>query len=416
MSAILFRYLKGVVVCSIAGFFCAYQFMLQGATAVMVPQLVSGLGLDLADVGLLTSSFLYVYVVFQLPGGVIADRYSARILLVLCNLLIAGACYWFSVADSMLEASMARGLMGVATSPAIVICMSLVSRWFPDRWFCGLSGLVEAFALVGGALSPLVIPHLMAQTDWREAMFLMAIPGCVLALCSALWVRSYPEHNHGAETNAHRDSELENTPEQPFCGFRYGLYCVFGFGMFGMISCFGGLWGIPFLNIRFPGQQEAVAFSISMVFIGAGAGAPLLGFLAALIKPGVMMTVTLLAGMACTGLLLFCQCPLSLMAFLCFVTGFSCGGYMLVFGQVKRMAPGKFLGILLAGANGSMLLAGPVMQPLIGWMLDQRASNHVGALTVYDYQVSLLPLLVAQFLALIACALLALVKTTDYPA
>ena len=336
MSVTVVHYLRAALVCSIAGLFCSYQFMLQGATSVMVPQLTSGLDLSLADIGLLTSSFLYVYLLFQIPGGYLADRYRARYLLVLCSLLMALACYWFSTAGSMLESCMARGLMGIATSPAIVVCLNLVSRWFPERWFCGLAGLVEAFALAGGAAGPIVLPGLMEEYSWRGAMAMAAFPGCVLAVCSFIWVKDYPDDADNCQKESADKPDSDNS-DQPLNHGLYGLYCVFGFGLFAVISCFAGLWGIPFLNMRYPGQTELVALSISLIFIGAAIGAPLLGVITSRVCPHFVMLLSLLAGMVTTGLLVFCSCPLSLIALLCFITGFACGGYMLIFGEVKKL-------------------------------------------------------------------------------
>lgn len=372
----------------------------------MVPQLMSGLDLSLADIGLLTSSFLYSYLLFQLPGGYLADRVRAGYLLVLCNLLMAVACYGFSVADSMLEACMARGLMGIATSPAIVISLNLVSRWFPERWFYGLAGLTEAFALLGGASGPLVIPGLMESLDWRGAMAMIALPGCVLAVCSLLWVRDFPEDYCASKQESINEKPLNGNGVIFDLGL-YGLYCVFGFGLFGMISCFAGLWGIPYLNVRYPEHSQIVALLVSLIFIGAAIGAPLLGFLTSIIKPLVIMLLSLLAGMATSVLLVFCHCPISLIALLCFITGFACGGYMLIFGEVKKIAPVHSRGMLLAGANGSMLLAGPVMQPLMGWIVDYRIALSGGAVTLTDYQIGLLPLFLMQLLSLLAIVMIA---------
>ena len=405
MSVTVVHYLRAVLVCGIAGLFCSYQFMLQGATSVMVPQLMSGLNLNLADIGLLTSSFLYLYLLFQLPGGYLADHFRARYLLVFCSLLMALACYWFSIAGSMVEACMARGLMGIATSPAIVIALNLVNRWFPERWFCGLAGLVEAFALAGGATGPLVIPGLMGTLDWREAMAMIALPGGILALCSLLWVRDYPDSRNTSKSESSPEKQLSDNG-QAFDRRLYGLYCLFGFGLFGMISCFAGLWGIPFFNVRYPEHTETVALAVSLIFIGAAVGAPLLGFLTSRFKSQIIMLLSLLGGMVTEALLVFCLCPLSLIALLCFITGFACGGYMLIFGEVKKIAPAHSRGLLLAGANGSMLLAGPVMQPLMGWIVDYRITTAGGQATLADYQAGLLPLFVTQLFSLLAIVII----------
>lgn len=406
MSVTVVHYLRAVLVCSIAGLFCSYQFMLQGAPSAMVPQLTSALDLSLANVGVLSSSFLYTYLLFQIPGGYLADRYRAPYLLVACSLLMALACYWFSGAGSMLEACMARALMGVATSPVVVVCLNLVSRWFPERWFCALAGLVEGFALLGGAAGPIVFPLLMEDYGWRGAMALAALPGCILAVCSFIWVRDYPENAVIEKKDHAQKSCTGEHNEQPLDGWLYGLYCLFCFGLFSMIGCFASLWGVPYLNVRYPEQTELVAFSISLIFVGTAIGGPLLGIICTRIPVQFVMLLSLLAGMVTTGLLVLCHCPLSLIALLCFIAGFATGGYTLVFGAVRIIAPKQKRGILLAGANGSMLLVGPVLQPMMGWLLDYRISLSDGLATLLDYQFGLLPLFIVQMLALMAIVMI----------
>ena len=402
MSGNNHNYLKAILVCSTACLFCAYQFMLQGATAVMVPELMEGLHLDLADIGLLTSSFLYVYLVFQVPGGYVADKFSARKLLPFCSALMAVACFWFSQADTMLEACFARGLMGIATAPGIIVCLNLVARWFPDRWFCALAGLVEGFALIGGALGPLFLPSVVADAGWREAMVWVSMIGVVLAVICWLVVRDSPSHINQLELELKHSHELPKIDDRPFNRVKYAWLCLFGFGTFSMISCFGGLWGIPFLNDQFPDQETAVADTVSLVFIGAGFGAPLLGALSSwLNKIRLTMLGALISGMVLSWMLIFCDCSLGGKALISFLVGFSCGGYMLVFSQVKKIGHPRSPGMVLAGANGCMLMAGPVLQPIAGYILHVRQTGE-NALTVVDFQIAFVPLLLAQLLALVA--------------
>ncbi|USE39290.1 MFS transporter [Endozoicomonas sp. SCSIO W0465] len=184
--------LRGVFVCAIAALFCSYQFLLQGAPSVMVPQLMSAFDLDVADIGWLTSSFLCFYLLFQVPGGYLADHCNARVLLVICSALMAIGCYWFSVSETLFSACASRAFMGVVTSPVIVVCMTLASRWFPERYFPTLAGVIEAFALAGGGLGPLILPNIMEAYGWQGAMQAAAIFGVVLAGIIAIFVKSTP--------------------------------------------------------------------------------------------------------------------------------------------------------------------------------------------------------------------------------
>ena len=56
------------------GYFISYLF--RTVNAVISPQLASEIGLTAGDLGLLTSLYFIVFAAFQLPLGVILDRYG----------------------------------------------------------------------------------------------------------------------------------------------------------------------------------------------------------------------------------------------------------------------------------------------------------------------------------------------------
>ncbi|MGB1272462.1 MAG: MFS transporter, partial [Endozoicomonas sp.] len=285
----------------------------------------------------------------------------------------------------------------------IIVCMTLVSRWFPERYFPPLVGMLEAFALIGGGMGPLLIPELMELSGWRGAMECLAMAGIVLAICFAFWVRSWPRG--GQVESQCQIYESEDARKSMGCGC-FLKCCFYGFGLFAMITCFGGLWGMPYLNERFPGQESAVSDVLSLIFAGAAIGAPLLGWLAS--ATGRTLLIMLGSGVSTlvfSSLLMFCPCCLGVMGVFCFMVGLSSGGYMLAFSLVKKLSPPRFAGLLLACANGSMLLAGPVLQSVVGFILDARSTNGIKALSIVDYQVAFVPLLICQLLALIAAVL-----------
>ena len=394
--------LKGIFICSIAALFCSYQFMLQGAPSVMVPQLMFAFNLDVTDIGWLTSSFLYLYLLFQVPGGYLAERCNARLLLTSCSLLMAGACYWFSVAETIWSAGASRAFMGVITAPVIVVCMTLVSRWFPERHFPTLSGLIEAFALAGGGIGPIVLPDIMACYGWQGAMQAAALFGVVLAGLIALFVKSHPPLSLcDLKPSDSVDSVVATVASVDRSSLM--LCCLYGFGLFATITSFGGLWGIPFFCERFPGRDADIADMVSLLFVGAAIGAPLLGWLACLLgKNRIIMMASATLSPLFFSLLIFYPGSMTVMGLLCFLAGVSSGGYMLAFSAVKSISPPGRTGLLLATTNGAMLLAGPVMQPLIGVLLESLGGGDSTAMAIEFYQLAFMPLLACQLLALLA--------------
>ncbi len=131
-------------------------------------------------------------------------------------------------------------------------------------------------------------------------------------------------------------------------------------------------------------------------------GAPLLGWIACLLgSTRKVMVACAVTSPVLFSILIFYPCSMVLMGIVCFMAGISSGVYMLAFSVVKSISPPERVGILLAVTNGSMLLAGPIMQLLIGFILEGIGHDGLSALSVQDYQLAFLPLLLCQLMALI---------------
>ncbi|MGI9274372.1 MAG: MFS transporter [Endozoicomonas sp.] len=397
---------KGAVVCSLAVMFCSYQFMIQGAPAFMIPELVASLDLDLLQVSWVTSSFLYIYLLFQIPGGIVADHLPKRYLLCAACILMGLCCYWFSVAEGFSQAVVARGLMGVASSPGIVICLTLVGIWFPRKWFPLMCGAVESFAVAGGAIGPLLIPVLMQYSDWRGSMWWMAVFGWVLALVVLVFVKERPDSLVTVEANEPDKKQSGYSWRELFQLRDFWLSSLYGFGMFTFLGAFAGLWGVPFLNGRFPGEDILVRESLSLIYIGTAIGAQGLGMLATVIGHyRKIMSICALLVISLSALALYSDCSLSGMCCICFLTGLCCGAYMLAFTTTRNVVPAAMMGVALAATNGSMLLAGPLLQPLMGGTLSMTGAG-LDELSTGDYRLAFTSLTICQLFALAAAMLM----------
>ena len=61
-----------------AALFVSYQFLLQASTSAMIPGLMHSFRLSVSDVGVLSASFFYPYVLLQIPAGLLVDRLGVR--------------------------------------------------------------------------------------------------------------------------------------------------------------------------------------------------------------------------------------------------------------------------------------------------------------------------------------------------
>ena len=68
--------LVGVLAPFALGYFLSYLF--RAVNAVVGPNLAADLGLSAAELGLLTSAYLLAFALFQLPLGILLDRFGPR--------------------------------------------------------------------------------------------------------------------------------------------------------------------------------------------------------------------------------------------------------------------------------------------------------------------------------------------------
>ena len=101
-----------------AGYFMSY--LLRAVNAVVAPDLVRDIGLSPAELGLLTAAYLGAFALFQLPLGVLLDRYGPR--KVQAGLLSVAAlgCLAFAWAPGFLSLFAARGLIGLGFSAGLM--------------------------------------------------------------------------------------------------------------------------------------------------------------------------------------------------------------------------------------------------------------------------------------------------------
>lgn len=77
------------------------------------------------------------------------------------------------------------------------------------------------------------------------------------------------------------------------------------------------------------------------------------------------------------------------MGFVLFAMGLCCGAYMLAYSIANELAPAESLSTCTGFTNTLAMLSAPLLQPLVGYILDMSNAGP-GQHTLGDYQFALL--------------------------
>lgn len=395
------RNILGGWICFLGGFFVLYQFLIQGSTSLMVPQLVSDLHINMTQVGLLSSAFFYPYILLQIPSGALVDKFGPKLTLFAAGILLSLSTLAFSFSDSFISADLTRFMMGVASAPGVACAMYLAAQWFPKR-FTIVAGIIEMLGMFGGALGDYFINYGVINFGWRTTMLYCALLGFAM---SALILLSVQKNKSNILNHTH-DGQAPQTWhyfKQMLKNIEIWKACFLGGFIFSIISAFASLWCIPFLSHLYPKHINDAAHATALVFVGAGLGALLSGWLANIYRPRTVMRIFTMGGLAIFVIIAFVPVSFHTMYALLLLLGICAGVYVVPFGNVEKQTHPDAQGMAMGFTNMMIIgLGGPLFQPLIGWFLSlQRHAD--GSFTTFNYQLAMMPILIGLILAVV-CA------------
>ncbi len=166
------------------------------------PAMGKEFGFDAVQLGYIFSAFSWAYVMAQLPGGWLLDRFGARrvygasiFLWSLFTLLQGTIGVWTSAAAAVTTLFALRFILGLAESPAFPANAKVTASWFPT----GERGAASAIFNSAQYFAAVVFTPLMAALThwlgWHAVYFTMGGIGIVLALVWVRFVHSPVKHS-----------------------------------------------------------------------------------------------------------------------------------------------------------------------------------------------------------------------------
>jgi MFS family permease len=270
-----------------AGYYLSYLF--RSINALIAADLTTELGLNAADLGLLTSVYFLLFAAVQLPCGVLLDRYGPRVVDSALLLLAAAGSILFAVADSVVALVVGRALIGLGVAVGLMAGLKAIVLWFPPERVALANGVYIMLGALGALSATGPAEAVVQALGWRGLFAALAIASAAVALLILLVA---PERTPAAPAAAPpRIGFLAIYQDPRF--LRIAPLAALGVGTSFSLQ---GLWAAPWLADVAGLDRAAVVQHLTLMAAVLAASALLLGAAADRLRRAGIPTELFLAG------------------------------------------------------------------------------------------------------------------------
>ncbi|WP_233807721.1 MFS transporter [Paraburkholderia sp. HP33-1] len=171
------------------------------------------------QVGLVFSAFAYPYLLFQVIGGWVSDRFGARRTLLFCGAIWGLATVFTGLAGGLATLLAARLVLGFGEGATFPAATSAMSRWVAKEKRGFAQGITHAASRVGNAVAPALIVIVMTTWGWRESFF---ICGALSLVWVVIWALTFTEHPKDHPRITPEELAVLPTPKPKIAGLPWG--------------------------------------------------------------------------------------------------------------------------------------------------------------------------------------------------
>ncbi|MGX9308306.1 MFS transporter [Pantoea ananatis] len=175
-----------------------FNYADRATLSVVAPFMSQELGFDPEAMGLVFSAFGIAYVIMQLPGGWLLDRYGARMVYG-CALIgwslvtmLQGTIYLY--ASPLIVLVILRLLMGAIEAPAFPANSRLSVQWFPNKERGLVTSIYQSAQYISlGIITPLMT-IILHNLSWHYVFYYIGAIGVILGIVWLFKVRDPLQH------------------------------------------------------------------------------------------------------------------------------------------------------------------------------------------------------------------------------
>jgi ACS family glucarate transporter-like MFS transporter len=158
--------------------------------AVAAPHIRADLGFSDTELGYVFSAFTVAYALFEIPGGWLADRFGARLMLARIVVWWSAMTMLTGAANGLASMVAVRFLFGMGEAGLLPTLARAFRRWLPPVEAGRAFGLTVMAGAVAGALTQPLAAGLVQLVGWRGSFVVFGAVGLVWV---GVWLRAFYE-------------------------------------------------------------------------------------------------------------------------------------------------------------------------------------------------------------------------------
>ena len=376
------------------GYFLSYLF--RSTNAVISPHLTNEFNFNAQELGMLTSAYLFAFAIFQIPLGILLDKYGARKVQIILMIFAGLGSLMFCFSNNLLQFTLSRALIGFGVAGCLMATFKIITIWFDKNSWPVLYGLCLSSGGLGAIVATKPLYFFVDSIGWRSAFMFLAFACFFVSFI--IWFVT-PE------------KESIKEKQSPFIALKeiYSSKLFWRVAPLAGISggtglAIQGLWAGEWLRDVAELNQSETTNMLLVLNLSLLAGMILTGFMPNFFKRFkfsqidiyLYITIILLIGHS---LLTFEVIPKSTLPWI--LIGISANSAILAYSWLNSQFPISYAGRASTALNLSLFACGFILQYAIGWIINFWDRNPDNSYPSEAYFIAFIVLLILQIICII---------------
>ena len=376
------------------GYFLSYLF--RSTNAVISPHLTNEFNFNAQELGMLTSAYLLAFAIFQIPLGILLDKYGARKVQIILMIFAGFGSLMFCFSNNLLQLTLSRALIGFGVAGCLMATFKIITIWFDKNSWPILYGLCLSSGGLGAIVATKPLYFFVDSIGWRSAFMFLSFACFSVSLI--IWFVT-PE------------KESIKDKQSPFIALKeiYSSKLFWRVAPLAGISggtglAIQGLWAGEWLRDVAELTQSETTNMLLVLNLSLLAGMILTGFIPNFFKRFkfsqidiyLYITIILLIGHS---LLTFEVIPKSTLPWI--LIGISANSAILAYSWLNSQFPISYAGRASTALNLSLFACGFILQYAIGWIINFWDRNPDNSYPSEAYFVAFVVLLILQIICIL---------------